>query len=224
ATGNYSVRKLAKILQEKGLRTVRGKILLQSRLHEILQNKFYYGYMKHKDNIYPHKYKTIISENLFNKCKAVRQGWHKKPFRYGKKPFIFRGLIKCAYCGCTITSELKKNKYVYLSCTKYRGNCNAVRLKEEEILEQVKASFKKISIPKKILENIRTHLQQSHESKKTFQKEEIRRIDKEYNNLQNKADRLLDIYLEQSITKEDYDKKCTEIKQRQFELAELKKQ
>ncbi|MCP3659261.1 MAG: recombinase family protein, partial [Bacteroidetes bacterium] len=47
ATGNYSVRKLAKILQEKGLRTVRGKILLQSRLHEILQNKFYYGYMKH---------------------------------------------------------------------------------------------------------------------------------------------------------------------------------
>ncbi|MCP3659259.1 MAG: hypothetical protein GY830_02655, partial [Bacteroidetes bacterium] len=35
------------MLQEKGLRTVRGKILLQSRLHEILQNKFYYGYMKH---------------------------------------------------------------------------------------------------------------------------------------------------------------------------------
>ncbi|BFD46789.1 MAG: hypothetical protein DMENIID0002_14350 [Rickettsia endosymbiont of Sergentomyia squamirostris] len=38
-------------------------------------------------------------------CKDVRLGWKKKPFKYGGKDFLFRGLITCAVTGKVVTAE-----------------------------------------------------------------------------------------------------------------------
>ncbi|GAG73977.1 unnamed protein product [marine sediment metagenome] len=144
SNGNYSIRQITKILKKEGLtnNTKANKPLSNSQVHKMLQNPFYYGYMLIKDNIYPHKYETIIDEHLFNKCQQIRNNWHKRPFKYASKPFIFRGLIKCAYCSCSVTSDRKKNKYNYLCCTKYKGECKGERVREEVLLDQVKELLK----------------------------------------------------------------------------------
>jgi site-specific DNA recombinase len=33
------------------------------------------------------------------------------------------GLLKCALCGCTMTAEKKKGKYVYYRCTGFHAAC-----------------------------------------------------------------------------------------------------
>ena len=59
--GTTSIAKLAKETK-----------LPAGRLSRILQNPFYYGYMKFNAQIYKHIYEHLISEDLFNKCQVIR--------------------------------------------------------------------------------------------------------------------------------------------------------
>ena len=107
ATGDYSLRQIEGTMDRAGLKsnTASPKPLSISMLYHTLKNPFYYGMMKIKNELYQHKYPSLIAKNLFDKAQEIMNGWHKKPFKYAAKPFIFRGLIKCADCGCTITPE-----------------------------------------------------------------------------------------------------------------------
>jgi len=49
----------------------------------------------------------------------------------------FRGLMRCAYDGCMVTAEIKKEKYVYYRCTGYRGKCDLPRFREEDIADRL---------------------------------------------------------------------------------------
>ena len=60
------------------------------------------------------------------------------------KSFIFRGLIKCADCGCTITPEKTKG-HIYYSCTNYKGfhakALNSLRQEYDKIKRRTSRSF-----------------------------------------------------------------------------------
>jgi len=220
STGNYPIRQITRILKKDGLtnNTIINKPLTNSQIHKMLQNPFYFGYMRIKGNLYPHKYEPVIDEYLFNKCQQIRNNWHKKPFKYASKPFVFRGLIKCDYCDCSITTDRKKNMYNYLYCTKYKGNCKGERVKEEVLLDQVKELLKNLIIPEEILIDLKERLQKSQEAKKIYHKESIENLRKEYDKIQNRLDNLLNMRLDQRITQSEYDKKAYEFKQSQYDL------
>lgn len=121
STGNHSMITLAKEVKSMGLKSKKGKTLGVSAIETILKNPFYYGYMRVKGQLYPHKYEPLVPKELFDKCSAVRESWHKKPCKYQAIPFAFRGIIQCKLCGSTVTGEIKKNKYTYYHCGK--RNC-----------------------------------------------------------------------------------------------------
>jgi len=72
--------------------------------------------MQVKGKLYPHRYPTLISKNTFEKVQDVKNGYKKKKFKYAGKPYIYRGLIRCAQCGLAITPEKHKG-HVYYHCT-----------------------------------------------------------------------------------------------------------
>jgi site-specific DNA recombinase len=94
-------------------------------------------------------------------------------------------------------------------------------IKEEIILEEIRAVFKSIIIEKSILEAITEQLKKSHESEKNFQYTAIIELEKENKQIQKKLDKLLDLILEESITTDDYDRKCQELKNRQYKNNEI---
>lgn len=49
-----------------------------SQIDRILKYKFYHGIMEYKGEEYPHRYETIITQELYNQVKEVREGYHKK--------------------------------------------------------------------------------------------------------------------------------------------------
>lgn len=222
STGNYSLGDITRYLQSQGFGRHRSnKLYHKSQVSVMLANPFYYGYMRVQGSLYKHHYETIIDEFLFEKCQKVREGYHRKPFKYSYKPFIFRGLIRCAHCGCAISSDLKKGKYIYLFCSKYKGNCPAIRVREEVLLDQIQKTFKKMSITKEAIAAITKDIQKGIADKKRFQKDAIASIRNEYETIQKKLDRLLDLRLEEpprGITQDEYDRKARELKQRQYEL------
>jgi len=187
----------------------------------VLRNPFYYGMMRIKNELYPHKYEPLISKELFDRVQQVRTGYHKKPFKYASKPFIFRGLIKCADCGCTITPEIKKGKYHYYSCTNYkRTHKRRIYLKEEELLAPVYKILKGIKLSNKKVKDITDGLRKLNESKNQFNKQAIAGLREEYDKYEKRISNMTDDRFDGCITTEMFNQKLKEYKEKQQEILE----
>lgn len=223
ATGNYSTITLRKEMFKLGLKNAFGKPLSISMIDHILNNTFYYGiaYSKAKNTYYPHKYQPLISKELFDRCQQIRKGWNKKPFQYAAKPYIFRGLLRCARCGCAMSPETAKGKYVYYSCTNAKKDiCDTkVYVREKDLLEPVYGVLRAFNdIPQDIIDQIVVGLQQSNESRGLYHQNAIEELQKDYNATQMKVDRIMDLLIDGSITKDQHDKKLKEFKERQYDI------
>lgn len=220
STGNYSLNQLSKIMREQGFtnNTSLHKPATRTFIDFILHNPFYYGDMRIKGQLHKHKYEPIITKWLFDKCEEIRQSWHKKPFKHGSKPFVFRGLVKCAYCGCTISSDRKKDRYTYLFCTQHRGKCGALRVREEVISEQIKDVLKSLKIPQDLLIDFKEHLRTTNEAEYKFHQEAIRETIVKIEKIKARVKQLYIDKLDKRITDEEYDIYHKDFRQEQEKL------
>ena len=218
ATGTHTLRDMANLAKRWGLRTKNDKPIGRSRLHQLLQDQFYIGIMTIKGQQYRHNYLPLIDEETFLKCQQVRLKANKKPFKYAAKPFLFRGLLRCEDCGCSYTSYMQKQQYVYLRPANGKDGCGCKPIREEVALMQVETVLKAIHIPESLVVEMREHLKQTNQAKIDYQEVAIRELQKEQATIRAKLDRLLDLVIEQSITQSEYDKKVHLLRNRQHEI------
>jgi DNA invertase Pin-like site-specific DNA recombinase len=221
ATGNYSTLTIRDLMFKEGLQSSVGKPLALSMVDHILNNTFYYGQMVSKGKPYQHKYQPLITKELFDKCQRVRKGWNKKPFQYASKPFVLRGLVRCGKCGCAMSPEIKKGKFIYYSCTNAKKDiCSTkVYIPEKDLLKPVYEVLEAFSnIPQEKIDQLVEGLKQSTDAKNVYHKNAIDSFQSEYNAIQVKIDRLMDLLIDGSITKIDYDKKLKEFKEKQYDI------
>lgn len=215
ATGTVSLGDLVKFAKENGLtnsysKGPKTKTLAKNVIAEMLKNPFYSGqmYVKKYNKLYPHKYERLISKELFDECQRVtkmRSLANNRPqaLTNAKKEFVFKGLIKCAVTGKTVTTDRKDdvaNKYTYLITWDPNNPNKKVFVPEGLILSEVAAIFKSISVPHDILIAITDRLQQSHEAEKEYHAQKIAQLKKDEESVKSKINRLLDIYLEKGIS------------------------
>lgn len=223
ATGIESITSIWAKTTELGLRGPKGQKLSRSNIELILKDPFYYGvaYSK-KYGYYPHKYKPLITKELFDKCKTIRENRGKKPAKeISRTSYIFRGLLRCKNCKCLMTPETKTKKsgatYIYYSCTNAKGICKRTYIPESELLKpiyDVFASFR--MIPQEVHDRLVDELRAVNESEAVFNEREVARLRTEYDRAQNRVKTLLDLRLDGSITKDEYDSKLQELKDKQY--------
>jgi hypothetical protein len=92
----------------------------------------------------------------------------KKHSKFAGLPYLYRGLITCARCGCMISPEKKKGKYVYYHCTEYNGKHKAEYVREEDLTSQFAELYKSLQIPLNVIEQITSTLRTSHQDKTQF--------------------------------------------------------
>jgi DNA invertase Pin-like site-specific DNA recombinase len=205
ATGNYSLRLISqKIEAEYGFK------LNVSQWDKILKNPFYKGYMQSQGKIYQHRYDLVISEELYEQADTVRKGYQIKSKRWAGLPYAYRGLIKCADCGCSVTFERKKGTYVYGHCTQYRAKHGATYVRENIITEQLQVLFQSISIPEEAYIQVSQALRVSHEEKKQLHSEPAAKFDSEIQKYTSRLEKIYDDYLDDKISKELYERKFAE--------------
>jgi site-specific DNA recombinase len=138
-TGDYSVKTLRAKAKREGLLDNLHKYRTSANtIHKVLTNPVYYGKVKFKGEIFKGAYFPLIKESTFNKVQHILSG-HAQTQAKTKRQFTYMGLLYCADCGCAITAEMKKDKYVYYHCTNGKGSCSKNYVREEMIDEQVKA-------------------------------------------------------------------------------------
>jgi site-specific DNA recombinase len=212
---------LVRMAREWGLRnkTRKGGMLSAGQIQHILMNPFYYGEMRIKGKLYQHSYPPLITKELFDQCEGVRLGRSRATAtRYSEKPFVFRGLIKCATSRRVVTCDIKKGRHTYLICRDPTDLAKKLFVPEDEVIKQVSAVFSSIKVPDKLLDALLKHMRTSHEAEKQFHIDATS-ARRDYDRVRDKLAVLLDMRLDKSITQDDYDKKARELKERQAEIA-----
>ena len=205
ATSGFSMELLReKLKKEYGIEWSKGFT------YKVLKDHFYYGLMtwnrgKQNEKVYPHKYPHIIDKSLFDQVQKIKAGFHKKPFKYAGKPYIYRGLLRCGHCGLSITPEKHKG-HVYYHCTQYKGKHGAKWLTEENITEQIGKVFKNLQIPNHVLKQILTSLQSSHEGKVDFREAQFKQFTTEREKYSKRIEKIYIDRLDGRITDNEYDK------------------
>lgn len=178
------------------------------------------GTMRIKGKLYKHNYKAIITEELFDEVQDVFEGNSKKPKRWAGLPYPYRGLISCSECGCTITFEKKKQKYVYGHCTQSKGKHDARYVNQNDMTTELKKAISTIYLPKEGYEQVRQALIEDSKHVKSESQEKLSEITRQIGLIEAKSDKNYDLYLDGKITEEKYLKKDKELAKT---LKDLKK-
>ena len=204
ATGNCSLKQLTDSMNQEGLRTRGGNKLGKSAIDSMLKNPIYYGWFKWRGKLYKGTHEPIIAKELFDAVQRAFQN-HNKP-RYTKRRLPFAGFLTCGICGCAITGEKQKGKYVYYRCTGYKGKCGNTYVRQEEIEEKFGEIVKKIHIDEDVLQLVKDALMESHKDEKAYHDQQIERLSREYSILQNRIDKIYVDKLDDKISEEFYQK------------------
>ena len=218
ATGNYSLKDTRNLLSQKGLVSKNGKVLTVSNTQMILKNPFYYGMFLFNKELYQGKHEPMITKKLFDQCQAILAR-NAHPMKRGINKHIFRGLMKCAECGCGITSEVKKG-HTYYRCTKKKGVCTQKYIREELLAEQTNDIIKKVSLPSEWKEFMLAELDKEQAS--SFHSDElfVKNLKNQIKSVEETLDRLLDAHLDSTITSEEYIAKKQQLLNQKIDFSE----
>ncbi len=130
-------------------------------------------------------------------------------------------MIKCAVSDRIVSCDLKKGKYVYLICRDPDAPERKLWMKESDILEQIEAAFASIQVPPAFLSDIIAHISKLHETEKQFHHDSINALNAEIQEVNHQLDRLTDLLISETINKETYDRKHSQIQSRRQEITAL---
>lgn len=148
ATGAYSIREIGLMARNIGLVHPRSQAKVpNSSIHRILRNRVYTGEFEWLGVVYKGRHEALISKDLWLMAQDVMDGRvdARIPRTGGSAyEFAFSGLVSCGHCGCALTAEIKKGRYIYYHCTQYKGKCPEKYVREEVMAEQFAAILSRL--------------------------------------------------------------------------------
>lgn len=205
SSGTLTLRLIKKLWQEKYNITAS-----VSHIESVLKNPFYYGYMRINDNLYEHHYEKLTTKEIFDACENVRSGFKSKPNSVGGLPFAYKGLIQCSDCGCLVTFETKKQKYIYGHCNQFKGKHGAQYLREEEFTSQYEKMLRNIVVPDEVAKTILDLINKDRVELNATRDAQTATIKAEIAKYENRLDKHYDDHLDGKIDDSLYERKLSE--------------
>lgn len=163
----------------------------------------------------PTPYPTIIDKNKFDLVQKILSK-HFKPFAHTKYFYLLSGLIRCAKCGSTFTGEAKRNqRFWYYRCNHRHkryplpDTCNAPVVRTGDVDTPVWEAVKEAITHPDILKKHISFLSDSIEKKSSFLEQKRDNLIKKQQEISQKRNRLIEIYTDGGINKEQFAEKNT---------------
>ena len=217
ATGNYTYSLLAQVLADDGFRP-NGHKCTAKNIERILNNPFYMGaFIFNGKTYHDGRHQALISKDVYLIVQQLLAG--KSPTKPRKHDFAYNGLIKCSNCGCQLTGELKKKKYIYYHCTNAKKlDASKPSIRQEKIEEVFGNFLKQFCMPvsefERLKDLVKKHVNQGFDYIEEKTAETKHRIDI----LNRRLSKLYDEHIDGLISDEMYYEKRDEW---QKELDEL---
>lgn len=222
-----STYNIAKMLNDKGIKTKQGSFWVNTRIMDIIKNKIYIG-MIHSTKLdiwVEGKHEALVDPAIFEQAQAIHMLKAPKVRKNDKVKNPFAGLVKCGCCNMLMQRNCNYRYNIeYLVCNR-NPNCTnrkAIRLEylESEILTELKKALKGFNY---FLDNYH----EESKAKRNSLDNELTLLNKELKLKETQIEKACDL-LEQGIYNIDLFKKRTEkleieienIKQRIKEIKE----
>jgi len=225
--GKHSLRSICQKADSWGLRGKTGKRIGKAEAHRILTNPFYYGIMVIKGQEYEGKYEPLTSKQLFDQVQKILSD-RSKPIKTRWK-HAYKGLIKCANCGCAITATTKVKhykrtnrtaSYTYYHCTKRRGSCDQPWITKKKMETQIAEKIKAVVIDDEIWQLCKELLKRSYGQQIEAQVRLKESWQQDLNRTERKLKNLLDLRVNEEITEKEYGEKKKELMDKKVSLKE----
>ena len=234
--------KIIKLANEKGYISKKKKPLQERTLYSMLRNEKYIGtytlefstgekiVIKDCENVPP-----IISKDLWERVQAEHKN-RIKPRSTPNQQYILTGKLTCGYCGNPIIGgSVKRNQKgevsAYYNCRARRKNtkysnmkCNNPSLRKDVYEKLILDKIKEEILEEHSLDRITTLVMEEYQKEVQKPKTPTAKLQKELEKNKKAQEKLVDLYLNESISNEILDTKTAILKKEQAILEkEIKK-
>ena len=216
ATGDHSLTALADWALAQGYRGPRGGKLKKGAVAGILHNIFYTGRFLWKDVEYQGDHDPLVSMEVFQTVQGVLA--EHGPEAMQKREFAYSGLVTCAHCGCKLTAEIKKRKYVYYHCTGNKGACPKPYIREEDLEGLLLEVLQAVRIDDEVLAWIRTALIDSSHDQAEYHHSQLALLRRRHTVLQNNIEGAYEDKLQGHISEDFWAQKSADWREEQHQL------
>lgn len=189
------------------------------RTYRILTNKLYIGIKETRYGDVENFCPSLIDSTTFENTQRLLQKNARKKSANNSDGYLFQGMLKCAECGYTLggkfySKNVESSRYYYI-CKRHHSSlkCSCGKNFNEQKIEQKLLQEFKIQLKKYISD----YEYKQHNFKKMD-------MSKEITSLENKLNKLKDLYIRDLIRIEDYEKDYKEyVSQLEFLYKEQEK-
>ncbi len=230
ATGLYSLADITILLEARGLRS-RGNRrrgpspLTISRVHALLSNPYYVGFVTHKGHSYQGRHDPLVSQELFDKVQAVLVSHRHSGERDRKHQHCLKGTIRCGTCGSQLVYSRNKGNggtYEYFVCPRnQRGECLQGYQPVDLVEGAIEDHYASVSFSEDEREEIRRTITDDLGERVAVSKQEIENAQGVLQQLKEEERKLLHMHYDERISGELFDEEQTRIRQRRQDAEAL---
>lgn len=221
ATGSYSIIEIQDWLADRNIVSRTGTGLGHSVIHTILNNPFYYGWIRWHGEGKMGKHIPIISKDLYDTCQYVLAKHRNFLMRRRVHSWLLGGFLYCAECGQRYVAEWHKNehkfrarggKIAYYHCPKRdRNGCKAPFVEMSEIETLVENEFKNMQFAPEFVDAVVRKTREKLEESRTTATSIKQGIMNQKLALEGRRNKLEDALIDGAIDREAFKRKHTEI-------------
>ncbi|MEA3375437.1 MAG: recombinase family protein [Chloroflexota bacterium] len=222
ATGSYSYRDVAEILNQAGYRPRgRGDRALsrfsKDTINVLLTNRFYIGDVEYKGEHYPGLHEPIVSRDLFDRVQDART---RRTYALGTRApansriYPLTGIARCARCGAPMRGSLSSGRRYYRDPAhdQCRG-CDQPMVRALEAEAALRRHLQALSVPLDWRHRLRAMISETRPH--TGDVEESRR------HYEEQLDRLKQLYIVGDISRRSYERERDGLQSRLVALNPL---
>ena len=214
----YSMMEVARILNAKGYKTQKGYKFNAQTITRILRNEFYAGIYRFKGMRYKGSHPTFVSEErLADRIKFIEDNF--KGHRKQSTDFLLSKFVKCSICGKMYTGYKIKNSYIYYDHKCAANNNQKGRIRETELMGLIDKEVEQAVYFGQFDDYLKRVFKNSISSRVQNTKKRKKDLNRSIAQNETKKERLLDLYGDGQIKKEDLYKKINEV---EIDIGRLK--
>ena len=222
STGIYSQSQIRNILERENI------YITPASMFGILRQSVYCGRM-YVPSLHPEIVKgcfePIISEELFDKVQSLLNGVSPMvtPYLNNNPEFPLRQFILCPVCGEPLTASkstgYKNKKYAYYHC--YNKDCRSQVRIPKDTLETCFITYLEDLKPEGLnMPEFKNVLKSTYNKALELTKSKISKLNKDLVEIQDKKDKLIDMYLAGKLRESDYNSKSEKLESEEVHIKD----
>ena len=225
AEGKHTLDSARERMSFFGITNNLGNTYGRSAMQWILTNWLYTGIIKYKGESFEGKYEPIVDRATFEAVQEQLKVRSRPRKSKEKHDFALTGVFTCGECGCGITAQYAKGNggtYRYYRCSKKKDKCSQGYLREDLMQNQIRDVLQTVALPEewahKMLAQVEVWEREEQKNLISF----AQSVEAKLKDTEEKLDKLVNAFLEETIDKDTYLKKKDELIKLKTEIHQKK--